>query len=68
MLALTACPLALQSEESPEVTAEQTATRLLLHGNAHMEKGNFTEAIEAYSKALLYKEDLERVYIERAHA
>ena len=50
------------------MTAEQTATRLLLHGNALVEKSNFTEAIEAYSKALLYKEDLERVYLERGLA
>ena len=57
-----------RDDESPEVTAEQTATRLLLHGNALVEKSNFTEAIEAYSKALLYKEDLERVYLERGLA
>ena len=57
-----------KDEENPEVTAEQTATRLLLHGNALVEKSNFTEAIEAYSKALLYKEDLERVYLERGLA
>ena len=57
-----------RDEENPEVTAEQTATRLLLHGNALVEKANFTEAIEAYSKALLYKEDLERVYLERGLA
>ena len=57
-----------KEEENPEVTAEQTATRLLLHGNALVEKSNFTEAVEAYSKALLYKEDLERVYLERGLA
>ncbi|QDZ20550.1 RING zinc finger domain-containing protein [Chloropicon primus] len=57
-----------RDEENPAVTAEQTATRLLLHGNALVEKSNFTEAIEAYSKALLYKEDLERVYLERGLA
>ena len=57
-----------EKEENPEATAEQTATRLLLYGNALMEKTNFTEAVEAYSKALLYKEDLERVYLERGLA